>query len=38
MFPFDLAENIWKPEVFWCFLGDQKETLGKKGLNETMQY
>ena len=27
MFPFDL------PKVFWCFQGDQKGTLGRKGLD-----
>ena len=32
MFPFDLSENIRKPLVFLCFQGDQKETLGRKGL------
>ena len=33
IFPFDLPENIRKPLVFWCFQGDQKETLGRKGLS-----
>ena len=32
VFPFDPPENIRKPLVFWCFQGDQKETLGKNGL------
>ena len=32
MFPFDPPENIRKPLVFWCFQGDQKGTLGRKGL------
>ena len=33
MFPFDPPENIRKPKVFSCFQGDQKGTLGRKGLN-----
>ena len=33
MFPFDPPENIRKPLVFWCFQGDQKGTLGRKGLS-----
>ena len=33
MFPFDPRENIRKPKVFCCFQGDQKGTLGRKGLN-----
>ena len=32
LFPFDPPENIRKPKVFWCFQGDQKGTLGRKGL------
>ena len=32
MFPFDPPENIRKPKVFRCFQGDQKGTLGRKGL------
>ena len=32
MFPFDPPENIRKPKVFGCFQGDQKGTLGRKGL------
>ena len=32
MFPFDPPENIRKPKVFGCFRGDQKGTLGSKGL------
>ena len=36
MFPFDPPENIRKPKVFWCFQGDQKGTLGRKGL--TVKY
>ena len=32
MFPFDLTENIRKPLVF-CFQGDKKGQLGRKGLN-----
>ena len=31
MFPFDSPENIRKPLVFWCFQGNQKGTLGRKG-------
>ena len=34
MFPFDPPENIRKPKVFWCFQGDQKGTLGSKGLKK----
>ena len=30
--PFDPPENIRKPLVFWSFQGDQKGTLGSKGL------
>ena len=30
---FDPPENIRKPKVFWCFQGDQKGTLGSKGLS-----
>ena len=37
MFPFDPPETIRKPLVFWCFEGDQKGTLGRKGLNEMME-
>ena len=33
MLPLDPPENIRKPFVFWCFQGDQKETLGKIGLS-----
>ena len=29
---FDSPENIGKPKIFWCFQGDQKGTLGRKGL------
>ena len=32
IFPFAPPENIRKPKVFWCFQGDQKGTLGSKGL------
>ena len=32
MFPFDPPENIRKPLVFYHFQGDQKGTLGRKGL------
>ena len=32
MFPYDPPENIRKPKVFCCFQGDQKGTLGRKGL------
>ena len=32
MFPFDPPENIRKALVFWCFQGDQKGTLARKGL------
>ena len=32
MFPFDPHENIREPLVFWCFQGDEKGTLGSKGL------
>ena len=35
MFPFDPPENIRKPKVFGCFQGDQKGTLGRKGLTKT---
>ena len=35
MFPFDLPENI-KPKVL-CFQGDQKGTLGRKGLAESVR-
>ena len=34
MLSFDSPKNIRKPLVFWCFLGDQKEILGRKGLME----
>ena len=37
MFPFDPSENVRKPKVFWCFQGDQMETLGRKGLMITKQ-
>ena len=33
MFSFDPRENIRKPKVFCSFQGDQKGTLGRKGLN-----
>ena len=33
MFHFVPSENIRKSKVFWCFQGDQKETLGRKGLS-----
>ena len=36
MFPFDPLENIRKPLVFWCFQGDQKGTLGRKGLRRSI--
>ena len=32
MFLFDPPVNFRKPKVFWCFQGDQKGTLGRKGL------
>ena len=32
MFPFNPPENIRKPKVFWCFQGDQRGSLGSKGL------
>ena len=32
MFPFDPPENIRKPLVFGYFQGDQKGTLGRKGV------
>ena len=32
MFPFDPSENIKKPLIISCFQGDQKGTLGRKGL------
>ena len=35
MLPFDPPENIRKPKVF-CFQGDQKGILGRKGLNEDL--
>ena len=38
MFPFDPPENIRKPKVFWCFQGDQKGTLGRKGLKKLENY
>ena len=31
-FPFDHPENTRKPLVWGCFQGDQKGTLGRKGL------
>ena len=34
MFPFDPPENIRKPKVFLIFQGDQRRTLGSKGLRE----
>ena len=34
MFSFDSPENIGKPKVIWCFQGDQKGTLGIKGLRQ----
>ena len=37
MFSFDSPENIRKPLVFWCFQGDQKEALGRKGLKNVCQ-
>ena len=33
MFLFDPSENIRNSLVFWCFQGDQKGTLERKGLN-----
>ena len=36
MFPFDPPENIIKPNVFWSFQGDQKGTLGSKGLSKSI--
>ena len=36
MFHFDPPENIRKPLVFWCFQGDQKGTLGSKGLSKNI--
>ena len=38
MFPFDPPEHIGKPLVFWCLQGDQKETLGRKGLTTLYQF
>ena len=35
MFPLNPPENIRNLSVFWCFQGDQKGTLGKKGLKRT---
>ena len=32
IFPIDPPENIGKAKIFWWFLGDQKGTLGRKGL------
>ena len=32
MISFDSPENIRKPLVFWCFQGDHKVIMGKKGL------
>ena len=37
MFPFDPPENIRKPLVFRYFQGDQKGTLGSKGLTENLR-
>ena len=37
MFPFDPPENIRKPLVF-CFQGDQKGTLGRKGLSKQVYF
>ena len=34
MFPFYPPENINKPNIFWCFQGDQKGFLGRKGLSK----
>ena len=36
MFPFEPPESIKKPNVFLCFQGDQKVTLGRKGLRITL--
>ena len=35
MFPFDPPKDIKKPKVFWCFQGDQKGTLVRKGLRSS---
>ena len=32
IFPFDPPENIRKPKVIWCYQGNQRETLERKGL------
>ena len=34
MFPFDLPENIRKPKVSKSFQGNEKGTLGRKGLKQ----
>ena len=34
MIRFNPPKNIKKPNVFWCFQGDQKESLGRKELTE----
>ena len=36
MFPFDSPKNIREPNVFWCFQGDQKGTLGRNGINNEL--
>ena len=33
--PFWPPGNMRKPRVFWCFQGDQKRTLGRKGLKKS---
>ena len=33
MLPFEPPENIRKPLVCWCFQGEQKGIVGRKGLN-----
>ena len=36
MFPFDPPENIRKILFSWCFQGDQKGTLGRKGVKRVL--
>ena len=38
MFHFDSLENIRKSNVFWYFQGNQKGTLGRKGLIKLQAY
>ena len=36
VFPLDPSENIRKRFVFWCFHGDQKETVGRNRLRKVL--